>query len=109
MTNEKSRDDDDSESFEMTYVVEQVGDGAARVIRTIETYADGSTIQTEYEEDLPADDPVVLTRQRTVGDGPPREILTTFLASAIRPKTYIPPGFRFSPVGRVRQQSPRRM
>ena len=94
MANAQPREDDDSDSFEMTYVLEEVGDGAVRVIRTIETYRDGSTVQTEYVEDLPADDPFVLTRQRAGADEPAREILTTFVASAIRPKTY-PAGFPF--------------
>jgi len=96
MTNNESHEDADSESdsFDMTYVLEQVDNGATRVLRTIETYRDGSTVQTEYEEDLPADDPFVLTRQRTVGHGPSRELLTTFVASAVRPKTY-PAAFPF--------------
>src|SRR4051794_1925998 len=90
----ESDESDETESFELTYVLEKIGEGPTRVIRTVETHRDGSTIETEYEEDLPADDPFVLTRQRAVGDGPPREILTQFAASAVRPTTY-PAGFPF--------------
>jgi hypothetical protein len=40
------------------------------------------------------DDPYVRSRQRTIGEGAPREILTEFLPSPVRPRTY-PAGFPF--------------
>ena len=86
--------DDDSETFDMTFEVEQQGDGPARLVRSIETHPDGSQKVTEYEEALPADDRYVRSRQRTVGDDPPREIVTEFLPSSVRPRTY-PAGFPF--------------
>jgi hypothetical protein len=88
--------DDDGETFEIAFVIEQRDDGPARVVRSIETHSDGSAIVTEYEEVLAADDPYVRSRQRTVGDGPPREIITEFLPSPVRPPTY-PAGFPFLP------------
>src|SRR5579862_2620949 len=94
MCDENQIDDDETEHFELSFVLEQVDDGPARLVRTVETYSDGSIVQTEYEEALPDGDPYVLTRQRTVGEGPPREIVTEFLASPTRPRTY-PAGFPF--------------
>src|ERR1700753_3377873 len=93
---EMPESDSESESFEMAYVIEQVGDGGTRMVRTIETYPDVSTVQTEYEEDLPPDDPTVLTRQRSAGSEPAQEVHTTFAASKTRPRTY-PAGFPFLP------------
>jgi len=86
--------DDDSETFDMTFVVEQQGDGPPRIVRSIETHPDGSQIVTEYEEALPVDDSYVRSRQRTVGADPPREIVTEFVPSPVRPRTY-PAGFPF--------------
>src|SRR5437868_11504968 len=86
--------DDDSETFDMTFMVEQQGDGPRRLIRSIETQPDGSRSVIEYEEALPANDRYVRSRQRTVGDDPPREIVTEFLPSPVRPQTY-PAGFPF--------------
>lgn len=86
--------DDDSDTFDMTFVVEQQGDGPPRLVRSIETHPDGSRIVVEYEEALPANDRYVRSRQRTVGDDPPREIVTEFLPSPVRPRTY-PTGFPF--------------
>jgi hypothetical protein len=94
MSDENQIDDDETEHFEMSFVLEQLDDGPARLVRTVETYSDGSIVQTEYEEALPDGDPYVLTRQRTVGEGPRREIVTEFLASPTRPRTY-PAGFPF--------------
>ena len=91
--------DDLSETFDITFVHEQHSDGPARLVRSIETHPDGSQIVTEYEEALPANDPYVRTRQRTVGDGPRSEIATEFLPSPVRPQTY-PAGFPFL-VGRA--------
>lgn len=85
---------DDSESFEMSFTLEQIGDGPRRLVRSIETHPDGSSLVTEYEEAPSASDPYVRSRQRTVGDGPPREVVTEFLPSAVRPPTY-PDGFPF--------------
>jgi hypothetical protein len=86
--------DTDSETFDMTFIVEQQGDGPRRLSRSIETHPDGSRIVVEYEEVLPANDPRVRSRQRTVGDDPPRAIVTEFLPSLVRPQTY-PAGFPF--------------
>jgi hypothetical protein len=86
--------DDDSETFDMAFVLEQQSDGPPRVVRSIETHPDGSQIVIEYEEALPANDPYVRSRQRTVGDDPPREIVTEFLPSPVRPQTYAA-GFPF--------------
>ena len=86
--------DDHRESFEMEFVIEQIADGPGRLLRSIETHPDGSRIVTEYEEVPSANDRHVRSRQRTVGDGPPHEIVTEFLPSADRPPTY-PDGFPF--------------
>src|SRR4051794_10214038 len=86
--------DDDSETFDMTFVVEQQEDGPPRLVRSIETHPDGLRIVTEYEEALPANDRYVRSRQRTVGDNPSHEIVTEFLPSPVRPQTY-PAGFPF--------------
>ena len=47
---------DDSETFDVTFVVEQQGDGPRRLVRSIETHPDGSQNVIEYEEALPAND-----------------------------------------------------
>lgn len=86
--------DDDSETFDMTFVVEQPAGGPRRLVRSIETHPDGSRDVIEYEEALPLNDRDVRSRQRTVGDDPPREIVTEFLPSPGRPQTY-PAGFPF--------------
>jgi hypothetical protein len=92
--------EEDSEAFdetwEVAFVIEQHDDGPARVVRSIETHPDGSKIVTEYEEVSPGNDPYVRSRQRSVGDGPPHEIVTEFLPSPVRPPTY-PAGFPFLP------------
>ena len=85
--------EEESETFEMTFELEERGDGPPRTIRSIETHPDGTRIVTEYEE-VPTDDPYVRWRQRTVGGGPPREILTEFLPSPVRPPSY-PADFPF--------------
>jgi hypothetical protein len=86
--------DDDSDTYDVSFEVKQQGDGPPRLVRSIETHPDGSRVVTEYEEALPANDHYVRSRQRTVGDGPPREIVTEFLPSPVRPLTY-PAGFPF--------------
>ena len=47
--------DDDHETFDMTFMVEQQGDGPRRLVRSIETNPDGLQIVTEYEEALGMD------------------------------------------------------
>ena len=84
----------DGETFDVSFVIEQIGDGPGRLVRSIETNPDGSNFVTEYEAVPSATDPYVRSRQRTVGDGPPREIVTEFLPSPVRPPTY-PDGFPF--------------
>jgi hypothetical protein len=96
MDDAKPNEDQETEHFEMSFVYETLDDGPSRLIRSIETHEDGSTVVTEYEDALPANDPYVRTRQRTTGDGPPREIVTEFVASPVRPPTY-PQGFPFLP------------
>jgi hypothetical protein len=86
--------DDDSETFDMSYFVEQQLDGTGRVVRSIETHPDGSQMVTEYEEALPDNDPYVRSRRRPIGNDPPSEIVTEFLPSPERPQTY-PAGFPF--------------
>lgn len=44
---------EDSESFELSFELEQRGDGPARVVRSVETHADGTRVVTEYEDALP--------------------------------------------------------
>jgi hypothetical protein len=44
MSGEKEIDDDESEHFELSFVLEKVDDGPARLVRTIETYPDGSIV-----------------------------------------------------------------
>jgi hypothetical protein len=94
MDDAKRDEDQESESYDMSFVYETLDDGPSRLIRSIETHEDGSTVVTEYEDARPADDPYVRTRQQTVGNGPPREIVTEFAASPVRPRTY-PDGFPF--------------
>lgn len=86
--------DEDSETFDMHVVIEQIGGGPARVVRSIESHPDGQTIVTEYEEVPSGADPYVRSRRRPVGEDPPREIITEFLPSPVRPPTY-PEGFPF--------------
>jgi hypothetical protein len=86
--------DEDSETFEVRFEIEQIADGPRRLVRSVETHPDGSEVVTEYEEALAYDDPYVRSRERTVGDGPPNEIVTEFLPSPVRPPTY-PAGFPF--------------
>ena len=86
--------EDHSETFDMTFIVEAQGEGPGRLVRSIESHPDGSVVVTEYEEAMPADDSYVRSRQRTVGNGPPHEIVSEFLPSPVRPVTY-PAGFPF--------------
>ncbi len=94
MNHAKGEDDQEGESSDVYSVVESIDGGPRRLIRSIETHEDGSSVVAEYEDARPADDPYVRTRQRTVGEGPPNEIVTEFLASPTRPRTY-PDAFPF--------------
>ena len=100
MDDAKRDEDQESVSFDMSFVYETRDDGPSRLIRSIETHEDGSTVVTEYEDARPADDPYVRTRQRTVGSGPPREIVTEFVASPVRRGPF-PSGSPFWRTGQV--------
>ena len=64
-------------------------------VSIVQHYPDGSSIQIDYEDmPLPANDPYVRRRERTIGDASRSEVVTEFAPVPTRPLTY-PVGLPF--------------